>query len=59
MRQLKIRLVRSLIDEKKEHKLVARALGLRRRGAERVHEDTPTVRGMIFKIKHLIDVEEL
>ncbi len=59
MKRLKVRLVRSLIDEKEEHKLVARALGLRRRGAERVHQDTPVIRGMIFKIKHLIDVEEL
>ncbi|MEO0005207.1 MAG: 50S ribosomal protein L30 [candidate division WOR-3 bacterium] len=59
VKQLKVRLVKSLIDEKKEHKLTARALGLRRVGATRVHNDTPEIRGMIFKIKHLIEVEEL
>ncbi len=59
MKQLKVRLVKSLIDEKEEHKLTARALGLRRVGAERVHKDTSEVRGMIFKIKHLLEVEEL
>ncbi|MGQ9708746.1 MAG: uL30 family ribosomal protein [bacterium] len=32
---------------------------MRRVGAEKVHSDTPAVRGMIFKIKHLVEVEEL
>ncbi len=59
MKKLKVKLVKSLIDEKKEHKLTARALGLRRVGAERVHEDSPVIRGMIFKIRHLVEVEEL
>jgi large subunit ribosomal protein L30 len=59
MKRLKVRLVKSLIDEKREHKLTARALGLRRVGAEKVHNDTPVVRGMIFKIRHLVEVETL
>lgn len=59
MKKLKVRLIRSLIDEKEEHKRTARALGLRRVGAKREHEDTPVIRGMIFKIKHLVKVEEL
>lgn len=59
MKRLKVKLIKSLIDEKEEHKRTARALGLRRVGAERVHGDSPVVRGMIFKIKHLVKVEEL
>ncbi len=59
MKKLKVKLIKSLIDEKEEHKRTARALGLRRVGAERVHNDSPVVRGMIFKIRHLVKVEEL
>ena len=59
MKRLKVRLVKSLIDEKEEHKRTARALGLRRVGAEREHADTPVIRGMIFQIRHLVEVEEL
>lgn len=59
MRRLKVKLVKSLIDEKEEHKRTARALGLRRVGRVRVHNDTAVVRGMIYKIRHLVAVEEL
>jgi large subunit ribosomal protein L30 len=59
MKQLKVKLAKSLIDEKPGAKKTARALGLRHVGATRLHKDDPTVRGMIFKIKHLVTVEEL
>ncbi|MGQ9678048.1 MAG: 50S ribosomal protein L30 [bacterium] len=59
MNRLKVKLIKSLIDEKEEHKRTARALGLRRVGAERVHDDSPVVRGMVYKIKHLVKLEEL
>ncbi|MBN2380252.1 50S ribosomal protein L30 [candidate division WOR-3 bacterium] len=55
---LKVTLVRSLIDTKPVHKKNARALGLRRRGAIRIHEDSPVIRGMIAKISHLVKIEE-
>lgn len=57
-KQLKVRLAKSLIDQKPGAKLTARALGLRRVGATRVHRDDAVTRGMIFKIKHLVEVEE-
>ena len=59
MKQLKVTLAKSLIDQKKTLKLTARALGQRRIGATRVHDDTPVIRGMIFQVKHLLKVEEL
>ncbi len=59
MKQLKVTLVRSLIDEKEPIKRTCRALGLRRIGASRIHADGPVARGMIFKVKHLVKVEEL
>jgi len=36
-----------------------RALGIRRMNHTVVHKDTPQIRGMIFKVKHLVRVEEL
>lgn len=59
MKQLKVTLAKSLIDQKKMLKLTVRALGLRRIGATRVHDDTAVIRGMIFQVKHLLKVEEL
>ena len=59
MKRLKVRLAKSLIDEKPTTRKNARALGLRRVGAVRIHKDSPVIRGMIFKVKHLVEVEEL
>jgi len=59
MKQLKVTLVRSLIDQKPGIERTCRALGLRRLGVTRTHKDEPVVRGMIFKVKHLVRVEEL
>jgi len=58
-KKLKVTLVRSLIDSKPVHKKNARALGLRRIGASRIHDDTPVIRGMIAKVVHLVRVEDV
>ncbi len=58
-KKLKVTLVRSLIDSKPVHKKNARALGLRRIGASRIHDDTPVIRGMIAKVSHLVEVKEV
>lgn len=58
MKQLRVTLTKSLIDQKPGVKKTARALGLRRVGASRVHKDEPVIRGMVFKVKHLVKVEE-
>lgn len=57
--RLKVTLVRSLIDTKPVHRKNARALGLRRRGASRTHQDNPVIRGMIARVQHLVKVEEV
>ncbi len=59
MKQLKVTLAKSTIDQKPLAKRTTRALGLRRVGASRTHQDNPVIRGMIFKVKHLLKVEEL
>jgi large subunit ribosomal protein L30 len=59
MKQLRISLKKSLIDQKPCHKKAAQALGLRRIGHVRVHGDTPQIRGLVTVVRHLVKVEEL
>jgi len=56
---LKITQVRSTIGRPKKQVRTMRALGFRRMNQTVVHRDTPQIRGMIFKVKHLVKVEEL
>ena len=57
--QLKVRLVRSLIGEPEKLRVVARGLGLRRLGHEVTVANTPSFRGMVKKVIHLVKVEEV
>ena len=59
MAQLKITLVKTTIGCPKDQKATVQALGLRKIRSEVVHEDNPAIRGMIFKVKHLVKVEEV
>ena len=59
MSPLKVRQVRSLIGSRQDHKRTVRALGLKRIQDSRVHEDTPQIRGMLHKVRHLVQVEEV
>lgn len=54
---LKIVLKRSFIGVPENQKRVMRALGLRKIGNTVYKDDTPSVKGMIHKISHLIEVE--
>ena len=56
--KLKVTLVRSPIHREQSQKDTVRGLGLRRLNHSRVLDDTPSVRGMIRKIIHLVQVEE-
>jgi large subunit ribosomal protein L30 len=58
-KNLRITLVRSAIGYRKDQKATVRALGLRKLNASVVLEDSPTVRGMLNKISHLLEVEEV
>ena len=59
MANLKITLVKSTIGSLKDQKATVKALGLKKTQSSVVHEDNPAVRGMIFKVKHLVKVEEI
>ena len=49
----------SAIRREKSQGETIRGLGLRKLHQTRVLEDTPSVRGMIFKVRHLVEVEEV
>jgi len=53
---IRIQYVRSKICTPKKHKLVVKGLGFTRLNQVVEREDTPSVRGMIAKIPHLVQV---
>ena len=55
----KVTLVRSAVASvKKDQTATCRAMGLRKINDVAVLPDNPSVRGMIFKVKHLVTAEE-
>lgn len=56
---LKIRQVRGVVGIPKKQREVVKGLGLRKINAEVTRKDCPEIRGMINKIQHLVQVEEL
>lgn len=59
MAKLKVTQVRSTIGCKQDQIATMEALGLRKIRSEKVHDDSPAIRGMIDKVKHLVSVEEI
>jgi len=57
--KIKVTQIRSTINRIEDHKRVIKALGLGRIGKSRIHNDSPTIRGMINKVGYLLKVEEL
>jgi large subunit ribosomal protein L30 len=55
-KKIKVKLVRSFYGNKKDQINTVRSLGLRRISQIREHEDNDIIRGMIFKVKHLVEV---
>lgn len=56
---LRVTLKRSTIKSTKDQIDTVRGLGLRKLNSSRVLKDTPEVRGMINKVRHLVHVEEV
>ena len=56
---LKITLKRSTIGRPKDQRATVRALGLRKSNQSCCLPDNPAVRGMIGKVAHLVDAEEV
>ena len=58
-RVLRVTLARSPIGYSYKQKRTVRALGLRRMHQTVEQKDTPVIRGMIEKVKHLVTIEEV
>ena len=59
MAQLKITWKKSYIGKPQDQRRVVQALGLRRLHHSVTVGDTPTIRGMVNKVSHLVTVEEI
>jgi len=57
--KLKVKQVKSGIGRTEKQKKTLRALGLKRIRDIVEHEDKPEIRGMIQKVSHLVEVEEV
>ena len=59
MAKLKVTLTRSLISRPETQKKTVRSLGLGKMHSSSILPDNPAIRGQIFKVKHLVTVEEV
>lgn len=59
MAKLKITLIRSVISRPEAQKKTVRSLGLGKMNSTSVLPDNPAIRGQVFKVKHLVTVEEV
>ena len=59
MAQLKITYTKSSIGYAQDQKATIKSLGLRKLNQSVIHNDTPAIRGMAFKVRHLVTVEEI
>ena len=59
MAKLRITYVKSAIGYSKDQKATIRSLGLGKLNSVAIHDDTPSIRGMAFKVRHLVRLEEV
>lgn len=57
--QLKVKLVKSGIGFPKDQRDTIKGLGLKKLQQTRILNDTPAIRGMIKKIIHLVEYEQV
>ncbi|MEJ2054201.1 MAG: 50S ribosomal protein L30 [Calditrichaceae bacterium] len=59
MKDIKITQTKSAIGSPKGQKLTMEALGIKKLHQSKVHKATPQILGMVKKVRHLVNVEEL
>lgn len=59
MAQIIIRQIKSIIDKPKTQKLTIKALGLGKINKSVTVENTPQIAGMVKKVQHLIEVNNI
>jgi len=58
-KRIRVRQFKSVIGSPADQKATVRALGLKRINHTVDHDDTAVIRGMVFKVKHLVEVEDI
>lgn len=58
-KRVRVTLRRSVIGEKPKTRSTVRGLGLRKINQTVEQEDTPSLRGMLAKVSHLVEVDEV
>ena len=59
MTKIKVTQVKSQIGRLQNQKITLEALGLRKMNQTVEHEATPTIIGMVNRVKHLVSVKEI
>ena len=59
MAELRITWKKSYIGKPQNQRRIIKSLGLRRLNHSVVHADSPTIRGMVNKVSHLVVVEQV
>ncbi|MBQ3496448.1 MAG: 50S ribosomal protein L30 [Clostridia bacterium] len=57
--KIKVTLVRSTIGCLKDQKATVESLGLKKIRQSRVFDNSPSLQGKLFKVKHLVKVENV
>lgn len=57
--RIKVTQVRSPVSHQKDQARTLKSLGLRRMRATAEHDDNPVIRGMVRKVRHLVEVEKV
>jgi large subunit ribosomal protein L30 len=55
---LTVTMIKSMIGRPEKHRKVLRSLGLTKMNQAKEHADTPSIRGMINTVSHLVKAEE-
>ena len=58
MKKIRVTQTRSKINRPQDQKRTLAALGLRKLNQTVEHDATPTIVGMVNKVKHLVSIEE-
>lgn len=58
-KKLKVTYVKSYINYNKNQRIILEALGFRKLNTTKIFPDNASIRGSLFKVKHLVKVEEI
>jgi large subunit ribosomal protein L30 len=57
--KIKVKLIRSVIHSKPQHRKTVKALGLGKINSTVEHNGNPAIMGMVRSVRHLVEVEEV